>query len=127
MNKPTRILVVDDDPIVRTMLHELLGRAAYNVQVAADAQQALQLIYSTPPDLVLLDIQLPDLDGLDVLRRLRETPETRTLPVVLLTGSVLDQDRLIETLQLDPDEILTKNISAKELVARIEWVLRRYR
>lgn len=127
MNKPTRILVVDDDPIVRTMLHELLGRAAYNVQVAADAHQALQLIYSTPPDLVLLDIQLPDLDGLDVLRRLRETPETRTLPVVLLTGSVLDQDRLIETLQLDPDEILTKNISAKELVARIEWVLRRYR
>lgn len=121
-----KILVVDDDPIVRAMLQETLERSAYDVQIAASGRKALELVSRARPDLVLLDIEMPELDGREVLKRLRASDETKRLPVIILTGNALDQESVIELLQLDPDEILTKIISAKELIARIEWVLRRY-
>lgn len=120
------ILIADDDPIVRAMLKDVLTQASFTVRVASNGTEALDMILKSAPDLLLLDIEMPGINGIDVLRNIRSQHETRQLPVMFLTGAPMDPARTVEILQLDPDDIVTKVISSKELVARIQWVLRKH-
>ena len=122
---PRKILIVDDEPTVRGFVQFSLRVAKFEVIEASSGAEGLALIRASVPDLVLLDIRIPGLDGIEVLRRIRATPATKSLPVIFLTGTPLDVDEIVEVLELDPSDILTKQVSAHELVARVKWVLRR--
>ena len=116
----TRVLVVDDDPaIVRTLAINLRARD-YQVQVAHDGRTALQILAEEPPDLVLLDLGLPDLDGVGVLRRLRAFS---ALPVIVLSARHSSDDK-VEALDLGANDYVTKPFGVEELMARIRAALR---
>jgi two-component system alkaline phosphatase synthesis response regulator PhoP len=115
------VLVVDDEPRIATIAADYLRHAGYTVIVAGDGMQALELARSRRPDLVVLDLGLPRLDGLEVARRLRA--ET-AVPIVMLTARVEESDRLLG-LELGADDYVTKPFSPRELVARVKAVLRR--
>ncbi|HOA02253.1 MAG TPA: response regulator transcription factor, partial [Dermatophilaceae bacterium] len=117
-----RVLVVDDDPTVREVVAGYLSRAGLTVDEAADGMDALARARHTPPDLVVLDLMLPGLDGLEVLRRLRA--ERGNLPVVLLTARGEESDRVLG-LEVGADDYVTKPFSARELVLRVQSILRR--
>lgn len=89
----TSILLVEDDPLLRGAFRLLLEDAGYHVHEAGTADEALHTVASTPPDLILLDLGLPDRPGLDVARTLRADPETAEIPIVALTGHAADSDR----------------------------------
>jgi two-component system, OmpR family, response regulator len=116
-----RILVVDDDPHLRDVLVYTLEREGYAVTTAADGQAALCRVAEAPFDLVVLDILMPELDGLEVCRRLRAT--TR-IPVVFLSSRDEEIDKVIG-LEIGGDDYLTKPFSPRELAARVKAVLRR--
>ena len=120
-----KILVVDDEPTVRGFVRYSLRGANFEVIEATSGNDALALIRSSRPDIVLLDIRMPGMDGVEVLRHLRKSPATKSLPVIFLTGTILDVDELVMALELDPSDFVTKEVSSRELVARIRWVLRR--
>ncbi len=116
----TTILVVDDDPaIVRTLAINLRARD-YQVQVAHDGRTALQVLAEESPDLVLLDLGLPDLDGVGVLRRLRTTS---AVPVIVLSARHSSDDK-VEALDLGANDYVTKPFGVEELMARIRAALR---
>jgi DNA-binding response OmpR family regulator len=116
-----RVLIVDDEPMVRDVLARYLEREGFDVQTAEDGQAALDLAANTPPDLVVLDVMLPRVDGMEVLRRIREQ---RDVPVVLLTAKGEQIDRIVG-LELGADDYVTKPFSPREVVARVRAVLRR--
>ena len=116
-----RVLVVDDDATVSDVVARYLDHAGYAVQVVADGQIALDKAIADPPDLVVLDLMLPGLDGLEVFRRLREHAP---VPVVMLTALGDEADRLVG-LELGADDYVTKPFSPRELVLRVQSVLRR--
>ena len=120
------VLVVDDEPTIAEVVSRYLERAGYRTQVAADGVQALQAAASQRPDLVVLDLMLPGLDGLEVMRRLREprTGERERIAVILLTAKGEESDRVIG-LRLGADDYVVKPFSPAELVARVDAVLRR--
>jgi DNA-binding response OmpR family regulator len=118
-----RILVVDDDPTVSDVVARYLRRSGYDVVLADDGLLALDLAEREPPDLVVLDIMLPGLDGLAVCRRLRET---MPVPVILLTALGAETDRIMG-LEIGADDYVTKPFSPRELVLRVGSVLRRAR
>ena len=89
-----RILVVDDEPVVVKTLSKAIRRQGFDVVSAVDGEEALEKIRSTKPDLVILDIQMPKLDGTEVLQRIKGSPETASLPVIMLTGKAGDEDIL---------------------------------
>jgi two-component system response regulator ResD len=123
--KPTRglILVVDDEPTIAEVVARYLERAGYDVRTASDGPSAVAAAAERRPDLVVLDIMLPGLDGLEVMRRLHEDGELRT-PVILLTAKGEESDRLVG-LRRGADDYVVKPFSPRELVARVEAVLRR--
>jgi DNA-binding response OmpR family regulator len=120
-----KILVVDDEPAVRSFVGHSLRGAKFDVIEASNGTEALATIKGSRPDLVLLDVRMPEMDGFEVLRVVRKTPAARSLPVIFLTGTLLDVDELVSLLELDPSDFVTKEISSRELVARVRWVLRR--
>ena len=120
---PSRILVVDDDERVGRHISELLQRAGYRVDLAADGQRALRLVEECRPDLVVLDVVMPGMGGLEVLRILKSPQDQNFLPVILLTGES-DMDSRLLGLKLGADDYLTKPADAKEVLARIETLLR---
>jgi DNA-binding response OmpR family regulator len=119
------VVVVDDEPTIGEVLARYLERAGYHTRVAGDGPQALALCAASPPDLVVLDIMLPGIDGLEVMRRLRERegPPTR---VILLTARGREAERIVG-LRRGADDYVVKPFSPGELVARVEAVLRRER
>ncbi|MET8863202.1 response regulator transcription factor [Nonomuraea sp. NPDC004580] len=121
-----RLLVVDDEPTVRELLSATLRFAGFEVGSAADGVQALEEARHEPPDLVLLDVMLPDLDGFEVLRRLRALPRAdgRPVPVLFLTARDAKTDK-INGLRLGGDDYVTKPFDLEELLARIRAILRR--
>ena len=121
---PSHILVVDDDPTVAEVVARYLLHAGYTVERAADGRAALEQVAARRPDLVVLDLMLPEIDGLEVCRRLRADPAARDVPVVMLTAKGDEQDR-ITGLELGADDYVTKPFSPRELVLRIQSVLRR--
>jgi two-component system response regulator ResD len=115
------ILVVDDEPVITDVVSRYLERAGYSTRVAADGFEALQLAGDATPDLVVLDLLLPGLDGLAVMRELHESRPTR---VILLTAKGEASDR-ITGLQRGADDYVVKPFSPAELVARVDAVMRR--
>ena len=118
----SRILAIDDEPRILRFLQSNLQLASYTVQTAAFGTEGLKLALETAPDLVLLDLGLPDLDGLEVLRRLRLQSDA---PVIIITARD-DEESMVAGLKLGADDYLTKPFSGRALQARIEAVLRRY-
>src|SRR5690349_8259713 len=124
MSGPRTILIVDDEPGIVTVVRDYLDRAGFRVLTAGDGAAALRLARAERPSLLVLDLMLPGLDGLDVTRVLRQDPATRALPIIMLTARVEETDKLIG-LELGADDYLTKPFSPRELVARVRAVLRR--
>ncbi|MDR5689333.1 MAG: response regulator transcription factor [Armatimonadota bacterium] len=118
-----RVLVVDDDEAILSLLGSYLAREGFEVQTAGDGEAALAAARTSRPDVVVLDVLLPGLDGLEVLRRLRAEGEPY---VILLTAKAEEADRVVG-LELGADDYVTKPFSPRELVARIRAVLRRGR
>jgi DNA-binding response OmpR family regulator len=116
------VLVVDDDHKTVDLVRMYLERGGYAVQVAYDGRQALRLAHDRRPDLVVLDLMLPHLDGLDVCHALRE--QVGPLPVIMLTARTTEADKLAG-LETGADDYMTKPFSPRELVARVKAVLRR--
>ncbi|MFC1923532.1 response regulator [Chloroflexota bacterium] len=116
-----RILVVDDEPAVTDLLAYNLRKAHYEVMVANDGNEALHLAYEASPDLILLDLMIPEVDGLDVCRELRKTSG---VPIIMITARGEETDRVVG-LELGADDYVTKPFSVRELMARIKAVLRR--
>jgi DNA-binding response OmpR family regulator len=117
-----RVLVVDDDPTVSDVVRRYLEREGLTVELAGDGQQALDAYDAERPDLVVLDLMLPGIDGLEVCRRLRA--HDRSLPVIMLTALGEESDRVLG-LELGADDYITKPFSPRELVLRVQSVLRR--
>ncbi len=115
------ILVVDDEPAVTDLLAYNLRKAHYSVLTAADGAQALRLAGEAQPDLILLDLMLPEVDGLDVCRELRKTSR---VPIIMLTARGEEIDRVVG-LELGADDYVVKPFSVRELLARVKAVLRR--
>jgi len=118
------ILVVDDEPRIVELARDYLEHAGFAVVTAADGPTALTAARDKSPDLVVLDLGLPGLDGLDVTRQLRQGQATSALPIVMLTARDDELDKLLG-LELGADDYLTKPFSPRELVARVKAVLRR--
>ena len=117
------VLVVDDDPKIRELLRLYIARDGHQVAFAADGAEALAAARERPPDLILLDVMLPRIDGLEVCRRLREQTD---VPIMLLTARSGDSDKVIG-LDLGADDYVVKPFSPRELMARIRAHLRRRR
>jgi len=111
-----KILIVDDELSARTGLAKLLGREGFEVSQAGDGQSALAACASFRPDLILLDIVMPGMDGFEVCRRVKAAPETRLTPVVLITGLSATEDR-IRGINAGADDLLSKPIDFNELLA----------
>jgi DNA-binding response OmpR family regulator len=116
-----RVLIVDDDPKVCETLDRYLAHAGYATASALDGAKALELVQTFAPDLIVLDLMLPRVSGLEVCRVLRETS---AVPIIMLTAKTTEHDKLTG-LSLGADDYLTKPFSPRELVARVEAVLRR--
>lgn len=116
-----KILLVDDEPVILESLSYSLDREGFEVQVASDGAQALDLFNSSKPDLVILDIRLPEIDGLEVCRRLRAISP---VPILMLTALGNELDRVVG-LEIGADDYLPKPFSFRELLARIRSILRR--
>ncbi len=115
------ILVVDDEQSVTDLLRYNLQKAGYNVLTAADGREALHLAQGSHPDLILLDVMIPQIDGLDVCREIRKTSD---VPVIMITARGEEVDRVVG-LELGADDYVCKPFSVRELMARIKAVLRR--
>jgi len=120
----SRVLIVEDEPDIRELVVHHLKREGYQVSVAASGEEALRQVQASPPDLVLLDLMMPAMNGLEVCRRLRQDPVTASLPIVMLTAKGDEVDRVLG-LELGADDYVVKPFSPKELLARVRAVLRR--
>ena len=120
--EPHRILVVDDDPNIVFLLTSLLEEKGYHVLTAANGEIALDCALTDSPDLILLDINLPHLDGMKVCAKLRKNPVTRQIPVIFLTGNN-SSDRLEQAIDVGANDFLGKPISSVELFVRIQAML----
>jgi two-component system alkaline phosphatase synthesis response regulator PhoP len=119
-----KILVVEDEPDIRELVRYNLEQAGFRVVEADDGETALQKVRSEQPALVLLDLMLPEGDGLEVCRILRGERDTAALPIVMLTAKAAEVDRVLG-LEFGADDYVTKPFSPRELVARVRAVLRR--
>jgi DNA-binding response OmpR family regulator len=120
------VLVVEDEPDIRDLIVLHLAREGFRCRTAAGGVEALQRIRASAPDLVVLDLMLPELDGLEVCRRLRADPATASIPIIMLTAKTDEIDRVVG-LEMGADDYIAKPFSPKELLARVRAVLRRTR
>jgi two-component system alkaline phosphatase synthesis response regulator PhoP len=118
------VMVIEDEKEIRELIRYNLERAGYRVQAIADGDEGLRRLFASRPDAVVLDLMLPGLSGLEVLREVREEPSTRDLPVVVLTARSAEMDKLLG-FEHGADDYLTKPFSPRELVARLKALLRR--
>lgn len=117
-----RILVIDDDDKLRNLLHEYLTGYGFDVFTLVDGSQVMETIFGKKPDMVILDVMLPDRDGFDILREIRGQSK---IPVIMLTARGEDEDRIIG-LEMGADDYLPKPFNPRELLARMKAVLRRW-
>jgi DNA-binding response OmpR family regulator len=120
----TRILIVEDDPDIAELVGRYLDKAGFTAERAASGRDALAMIAAKPPDLVVLDLMLPQVDGLEVCRVLRSDAKTAAIPIIMLTARAEESERIVG-LELGADDYLTKPFSPNELVARVRALLRR--
>ena len=120
------VLVVEDEPDIRNLIVLHLSREGFRCRTAKSGPEALREARAATPDLVILDLMLPDLDGLEVCRRLRSDAATATIPIIMLTAKADEVDRVVG-LEMGADDYVVKPFSPKELIARVRAVLRRAR
>lgn len=119
-----KILVVEDEPDIRKLVHYHLTRERFKVLEAEDGERALRIVQRERPHLIVLDLMLPGLSGLELCRGLREREETAKIPILMLTAKAGEADRVVG-LEMGADDYLTKPFSPRELVARVKAILRR--
>ena len=123
---PARILAVDDDPDALFILDRLLCRQGYRVFTATGGRSALETLEREPVDVIVLDVMMPDLDGLQVAAALRQSDRTRGIPVILLTASSHTETR-VASMALGVSEFVTKPLNSRDLLARIRAQLHQRR
>jgi phosphate regulon transcriptional regulator PhoB len=119
-----KILVVEDEPDIRKLVHYNLAQEHLQTLEAEDGEKALRLLEREKPHLIILDLMLPGLSGLEICKRLRERPDTGRIPILMLTAKASEADRVVG-LEMGADDYLTKPFSPRELVARVKAILRR--
>lgn len=121
--RPARILIADDTPQAAELLEAYLAETDFEVRIAADGEQTLQLVHDWQPDLVLLDIMMPRISGFEVCKRLRADPQTRDIAVLMITA--LDQPSDVErAVEAGTDDFLSKPINKSVLLTRVRALLR---
>ena len=120
----TRILVVEDDPDIAELVERYLSKAGFSTDRATSGRAALEAIALKAPDLLVLDLMLPHLDGLEICRRVRAHDKTANIPIIMLTARADESERIVG-LELGADDYLAKPFSPNELVARVRALLRR--
>jgi DNA-binding response OmpR family regulator len=121
---PMRILIVEDDPDIAELVGRYLDKAGFVTELVASGREALVAIAARPPELVVLDLMLPHVDGLEVCRVIRANEATAAIPIIMLTARAEESERIVG-LELGADDYLAKPFSPNELVARVRALLRR--
>ncbi len=124
MNFKTKILVIEDDEDIQELLRYNLSRDGYSASIAASGEDGISMLRSTPPDLILLDLMLPGIGGLDVCRIVKNDTNTQTIPIIMITAKG-DESDIVAGLELGADDYITKPFSVKVVIARIRSLLRR--
>src|SRR6516162_2625774 len=119
-----RVLIVDDDPDILRLVSYNLNQAGFKVTTAVTGRTALEAVQKHPPDLMVLDVMLPDIDGLEVCRILRQHDSSRRLPIIMLTARTEEIDRVVG-FELGADDYVMKPFSPRELVLRVKSIFRR--
>jgi two-component system phosphate regulon response regulator PhoB len=119
-----RILIVDDDPDIQKLVSYNLSQAGFQVSTAATGLAALDAVQAELPDLIILDLMMPDLDGLEVCRKLRQQEKSRRIPIIMLTARTQEVDRVVG-FELGADDYVMKPFSPRELVLRVKSIFRR--
>ena len=123
-DRTSKVLVVDDEPDIRQFLEKALSLHGFRVSTAGSGREALNAIREAPPDLVLLDLKLPDMDGYEVIRQLKTESETRPIPIIVITASVVDKERdRVRVLGLGAQQFMTKPLSIEILAREIQAVM----
>ena len=117
-----KILVIDDEPMFCSLVEQVLSNKGYEVLTASSGQEGLRLLFAHKPNLVLLDVAMPGMDGWQTCERIRDISD---IPVIMLTGKRKGEDDIVRGLDFGADEYLVKPVGSKELVARVRAVLRR--
>ena len=116
--KKSLILIVDDNPKNIQVLGKTLHDMGYNVSIATAGKQALDSVKKEKPDLILLDVQMPEMDGFEVCKIIKESPDTKSIPIIFLTA-VVESDRIINGFELGAVDYITKPFNSAELSARV--------
>jgi len=119
-----RVLIVDDDPDIQRLVSYNLGQAGFEVATAGTGRNALEAVQKHPPDLIILDLMLPDVDGMEVCRTLRQRDSSRRIPIIMLTARGEEIDRVVG-FELGADDYVMKPFSPRELVLRVKSIFRR--
>jgi two-component system, OmpR family, alkaline phosphatase synthesis response regulator PhoP len=125
-NRGAKVLVVEDEQDVAEMIRYNLGKEGYDVRLASNGTDALRQVKDARPDVILLDIMVPHLNGWEICRRLKQDRETQAIPVIMVTGRVEEGDKVLG-FEMGADDYVTKPFSPRELVARVRAVSRRGR
>lgn len=120
-----RIMIVEDDPDICEILQYNLEQEGYDVIIHNDGKDALQAMLANPPNLVLLDLMLPGMNGLDIARKVRKDERTHTLPILMITARSEEMD-ILQGLELGADDYVTKPFRPREVIARVKALLRRH-
>lgn len=120
-----RILAIDDDAIIRSLLQQAMTAEGYEFLTASTVAEGLAAAGRTKPDLILLDVNLPDGDGISTCRRLKADPALRHIPVLILTGEASDVDHRVDGIQAGAEDYVLKPFMPRELVSRVRGILRR--
>jgi two-component system, OmpR family, alkaline phosphatase synthesis response regulator PhoP len=122
----TKILIIDDEKDIVELISYNLEKEGFSIIKAYDGETALRLVKLHKPDLLILDLMLPRMSGIDICKAVRNNPETANLPIIMVTAKVDESDKIIG-LEIGADDYITKPFSVKELVARVRAILRRLR
>ncbi|UKV15153.1 response regulator [Thalassospiraceae bacterium SW-3-3] len=122
MTERPRVLIAEDEETIVESLSFLMEKEGYDVSVATDGQMAIAMIVRDLPDMVLLDVMMPGCDGFDVVRAVRENPQTRPVPIMMLTAKTREVDRR-KGLELGVDDFVTKPFSTRDVVSRVKAML----
>ena len=120
----SRVLIVEDDPDIASLVDRYLQKAGFSTEVLTSGRDALKAVADRPPDLIVLDVMLPGVDGLEICRAVRAGPKTANVPIIMLTARAEESERIVG-LELGADDYIAKPFSPNELVARVRALLRR--